>query len=230
MLRSLSGPSSSIGSSRRPAIRSITAADTSTPPIGACSCRRDTTLMPSPRRSVPSTVTSPMWMAQRSSSRTAVSSVMAGSATAACTASAARVASTGPVNSTSSPSPSALKMRPPPAVISGSIAWRSARHAPSTRSSSASTRALKLTTSNATTTTSRRPPFAALPALAFARLRAMRADPRLTMEPLRASPFAPDSCAPEAWRHRDEQALRAPIEANAAGSCRKGTPAETACG
>ena len=57
MLRSLSGPSSSIGSSRRPAIRSITAADTSTPPIGACSCRRDTTLMPSPRRSVPSTVT-----------------------------------------------------------------------------------------------------------------------------------------------------------------------------
>ena len=35
-------------------------------------------LMPSPRRSVPSTVTSPMWMAQRSSSRTAVSWVMVG--------------------------------------------------------------------------------------------------------------------------------------------------------
>ena len=118
-----------------------------------------------------------MWMAQRSSSRTDVSCVPAACATAACTPSAVRVASTGPVNSTSSPSPSALKMRPPPATISGSIAWRSARHAPSTRSSSASTSALKFTTSNATTTTSRRPPFAALPALAFVRLRAIREIP-----------------------------------------------------
>ena len=148
-------------------------------------------------------------------------------ATAACTARAARVASTGPVNSTSSPSPSALKMRPPPAVISGSIAWRSARHAPSTRSSSASTRALKFTTSNATTTTSRRPPFAALPALAFARLRAMRENPRLTMEPYTRSPQS--LCAGSLASSRRPSALRA-IDANAAGSCRKGTPAETACG
>lgn len=70
MLRRLSRPSSSIGWSMRPAIRSMTAADTSTPPTGACACRRDTTLMPSPKRSAPSTVAAPMWMAERSSRRT----------------------------------------------------------------------------------------------------------------------------------------------------------------
>jgi hypothetical protein len=87
-------------------------------------------------------------------------------------------------------------MRPPPATISGSIAWRSARHAPSTRSSSASTRALKLTTSNATTTTSRRLPFAELPALASARLRAMREKPRLTMKPLHPKQPVPSHPTP----------------------------------
>ena len=154
MFLSFSVPRSLIGASMRPPIRSMTAADTSTPPVGAYCCSRDTMLMPSPSRSVPSTVTSPMWMAQRSFRRMSRSGAILPAT--AWISSAARVASTGLVNSTSRPSPSDLKMRPPPCVISGSISRRSARHAASALSSLASTMVLKPTTSKAATTTSRR--------------------------------------------------------------------------
>ncbi len=187
-------------------------------------------LMPSPRRSVPSTVTSPMWMAQRSSSRTAASWTAAVRATVSCTISAVRVASTGLGELDQQAVAQRLEDAPAAGGDQRIDVAAQRRHAASTRSSSASTRAVRFGDVEG-----RAPrPAGGLPPLLVAarasrhlaralrgRLRAMPEIPEATMKSLTHSA----SLCRRVASSRRASAPRGSV-ANAARSCRNDTAVE----
>ena len=85
---------------------------------------RAATLTPSPKMSSPSTMMSPRWMPMRNSMRRSGGTPAFRSAIPRCTSTAQRTASTTLGNSTSSPSPVVLTMRPRCSAICGSTSSR----------------------------------------------------------------------------------------------------------
>ena len=120
MFLSVCRPPSSKTASSRLRTSSCTRADRQIPPGVATSCKRAATFTPSPKMSSPSTMMSPMIDADAEGNAPVLRlSPAVRSAIAVCTSTTQRTASTTLANSSSSPSPVVLTMRPPWLAICG---------------------------------------------------------------------------------------------------------------